>query len=203
MAQKGRITVDKVMQALRNHGPDVRPDWSPARGLSGATVCKHAAFGPIRIDQTTGSMVSHLARDVQTHYVTGTAAPCTSLFKPIWLGTDLPDTGPVPTGAYDAATLFWRHEALHRATLRDYATRVALYQEERDALERQLVEGAQARRDQPLAERATYSERCFVQAAKAEAGWTARVRDAAVKARPGRLYSFAWRRFNRGARLPS
>ena len=65
--------------------------------------------------------------------------PCTSVFKPVWLGTDLPDTGPTPVGSYDEATLFWRHETLHRATLRDYATRSALYRDEREGLERRFI----------------------------------------------------------------
>ena len=39
------------------------------------TVCWHAGFGPIRSSQSVGAMVSHLAPDVQTHFVTGTSAP--------------------------------------------------------------------------------------------------------------------------------
>jgi secernin len=201
-SQQGRITVETVMQALRDHGPEAGPGWRPWRGIRGASVCMHAAFGPIRFSQTTGSLVSHLAPGVQTHYVTGTAAPCTSIFKPVWLGAELPDTGPVPTGTYDEATLFWRHETLHRATLRDYGARVGLYQQERDVLEGRFVEGARACRDQPLAERSAYSKRCFAEADEAEAHWTERVLEAEPTTRPRLLYSLAWWRVTRKAHMP-
>ncbi len=107
-AARGAITVEHVMNALRDHGEGAGPGWTPGRGITGAEVCMHAGFGPIRQSQTTGSMVSHLAPGTQAHFVTGTAAPCISLFKPVWLGAELPDTGPTPTGTYDGATLFWR-----------------------------------------------------------------------------------------------
>ena len=187
-----------ALKVLRDH-EDVGPDWSPAHGLSGATVCMHAGFGPLRLHQTTGSMVSHLAPEVQTHYVTGTAAPCTSIFKPVWLGAPLPDTGPAPTSSYDEATLFWRHETLHRATLRDYATRIQLYRYARDTLERQFLTGAEAHRDQPLAERAAYAGLCFAQADEAEADWAERVLANAPSSRLGLLYALAWRNFNHSA----
>jgi secernin len=192
---EGELTVETIMQILRDHGPQAGPDWNPARGLMGFKVCAHAGFGPVRVSQTTGSMVSHLAPNTQTHYLTGSAAPCTSLFKPLWLGADLPDTGPAPTDDPDEASLFWRHETLHRATLRDYAARSALYRDERDELEGSFVQGAQALGDHPLAERAAYSAHCFGLADEAEARWTERVRKARVKTRPGLFYNLAWRGF--------
>lgn len=203
LAHKGAITVETVMAALRSHGLAAGADWSPAaRGPIGLSVCAHAGIGPIRRDQTTGSMVSHLAPDLQTHYVTATAAPCTSLFKPVWLGTELPDTGPTPTGTYDGASLFWRHEVLHRATLRDYTARLRLYQEERDALEREFIEGARGRGEATPDERADFMARCFAEASAAETRWTDAVL-AAEKPGPGApLYHRAWRRLNRAARVP-
>ncbi len=197
-AQEGALTVQGMMQVLRDHGPNAGPDWIPARGLLGATVCMHAGSRPVRVSQTTGSLVSHLAPNTQTHYLTGSAAPCTGLFKPLWLGADLPDIGPAPTGDPDEASLFWRHESLHRATLRDYAARLALYRDERDELESGFVQGAQALVDYPLQERAAYSAQCFGLADEAEARWTERVRKAPVSSRPGLLYGLAWRKFNRG-----
>ena len=198
-ARKGRLSVEDLMRVLRDHGPAAEPDWTPARGLTGATVCDHAGFGPIRASQTTGSMVSHLAVDVQTHFVTGTAAPCTALFKPVWLGAGLPQTGPAPTAAYDEASLFWRHEALHRATLRNYAASLPRYAGERDALERQFVAGAMAHRDQPAAGRATYADRCFAAADEAEAGWRKRLTEAQLPDRRPFPYASAWRAVDRFA----
>ena len=200
-AQRGKITVESMMRALRDHGVDANASWSPARGVTTFTVCAHAGFGPIRASQTTGSLVSHLASDAQTHFVTGTSAPCTSIFKPVWLGGDLPDTGTTPTGEYDAATLFWRHEELHRATLRDYATRSASYRGERDALEHRFVADALGCRDRPFAERAAFSTRCFAQASQAESRWLGSIHAHDPMSYPGLLYASAWRGFDREAKM--
>lgn len=201
-AEAGRLTVASLMRILRDHGPHAGPAWTPARGLTGATVCAHVGFGPIRISQTTGSMVSHLAPDVQTHFVTGTAAPCTSLFKPVWLGGELPDTGPAPGGTYDEASLFWRHEALHRATLRDYAAGLPLYAGERDALEARFSAEARALRQKPPAERAAFAAACFAQADEAEARWRERLAAANLPDRRPFLYKLAWRGFEREPARP-
>ena len=201
VAQKGKITTETMMQTLRNHGT-TNPAWSPARGITSFTVCAHAGWGPVRGTHTTGSMVSHLARDVQTHFVTATAAPCTSIFKPVWIDANVPDTGSTPQGEYGAATLFWQHEALHRETLRDYATRIALYAEERDAMQERFVQGALTHRNEPMEERAAFSVRCFAEANDAERRWTERVRSAPIKSKNGFLYESAWRTFNTEAQMP-
>jgi dipeptidase len=196
-ARKGRLSVEDLMGVLRDHGLAAGPGWTPARGLTGADVCDHAGFGPIRRSQTTGSMVSHLASGVQTHFLTGTAAPCTSIFKPVWLGAELPDTGPAPNGTYDEAALFWRHESLHRATLRNYAGNLPLYAGERDALEHRFTAEAMNHRDQTSDVRPGFSARCFVEADHAEAGWRARIAEAKLPDRRPFLYASAWRGFER------
>jgi secernin len=201
-AQQGDITPGSVISVLRDHGEDAGPDWRPDRGLTGPTVCMHAAFGPIRFSQTAGSMVCHLHSRHPTHFVTGTAAPCTSLFKPVWLDAPLPDTGPAPEAAYDPATLWWRHERLHRATLRDYPARIQRYQAERDAVEARFLGGALERAGQAPAERATFAAGCFDQAGEAEARWLEQVSDAKIASGPNWIYTFSWNRVNRQAGIP-
>jgi secernin len=201
--RRAAITAADVMEALRDHGETRHRPWRPDTRLADLTVCAHASFGPIRYSQTTGSTVSHLHPDCPTHFVTGTAAPCTSVFKPVWLDAGLPDTGPAPTGDYDAATLFWRHEALHRATLRDYATMIQLYRDERDALEEGFVTEALQQAGNPAGERATFAAQCFAEADAAESRWLERVSAAAVRRRPNLLYTMAWSRRNRRAGLPA
>jgi hypothetical protein len=191
------LTPEAIMRALRDHGPQTNRNWSPAAGLNTVTVCWHAGFGPMRGSQSVGSMVSHLAPDVQTHFVTGTSAPCTSIFKPVWLAADLPDMGPPPTGTYDAAALFWQHEVLHRATLRDYATRSALYRDERDELERHFIAGAFT-----CANRSAYAAQCFAEADQATRRWIECVRPADILTHQPLLHSLAWRKFNRQANMP-
>ena len=197
-AQSGRITVPDVMAALRDHG-DNRAH--PLQGVIGAQVCMHAGFGPVRGSQTTGSMVSYLHPDNALHFLIGTAAPCTSIFKPVWMDAGLVDTGPEPGGTYDAQTLFWQHEVLHRAALQDYPAMSRLYQADRDALEAEFVNGALMLQGGAAAERAAFTMQCFSQAAAAEEEWTHRVIANHTGNRNGWLYNYAWRAFNQQARL--
>lgn len=201
LANQGKLDAAQVMAALRDHGGEAEGEWRPDRGLTGATVCMHAGFGPVRGSQTTGSIVSHLHPQHPTHFVTGTAAPCTSLFKPAWLDAPPADLGPEPNEKYDPATLFWRHERLHRQTLLDYPARMRLYREDRDALERDFTSQALACASAVPAERSALSNRCFAEASAAEDEWLGRVSAPAPSGRGSRLYQKAWQSFNRAAGL--
>jgi dipeptidase len=201
--QAGQATPLSLIAALRQHEPDARADWSPAAGLLGSTVCMHAGPGPARGSQTTGSLVAHLHPDRPTLFVTGTAAPCTSIFKPLWLDTPLPDQiGPAPTGTYDPQAFFWRHERLHRTVLADYPARIAVLAAERDALEREFVAGALAIANRPAGERAEFVAECFGRAGEAEARWLAQVDATPPHGRNGLLYRRAWASFDRAAEMP-
>jgi dipeptidase len=162
----------------------------------------HSGFGPVRISQTTGSLVSHLHPQHPTHFVTGTAAPCTSIFKPVWLDTPLPGMGPEPSGVYDASALFWRHEVLHRKMLLDYSRLISLYKDERDALEKGFVEDALNVAASPGEVRAQISAQCFTQAEAAEAAWLERVTAAGGNTGADWLFTQAWNGYNRQAKLP-
>jgi dipeptidase len=230
--KKGRLAVQDVMSSLRDHGEwsrgavseqrmtpgDLRysqgpaadlkgrppKPWKPDHGvLKGITVCMHVGWGPVRINQTTGSQVSHLHPHRPTHFFTATAAPCTSLFKPVWLdaaaAAGLPDTGPQPTGSYDPEALFWQHEKLHRATLLDYPVRSAVYAAEKEALEVDFVERALACAAEPVEVRAALSQELFAAARAAEARWLEMVRAVPLSSRPGLLFRSAWAGFNRSA----
>ncbi|MCS7285648.1 MAG: C69 family dipeptidase [Anaerolineae bacterium] len=219
--QKGAITVETMMAALRDHGPKAEKDplWNPGRGWLMDTICVHAGFGPTRPSQSVGAMVAHLTPGMPVVWVTGTSGICTSIFKPIFLGAGLPGGAVAdklglsipPSGTYDPRTLWWTHERLHRAVIRDFPTRMALYREERDALEREFIKEAtelQAHyrdadpeiRKKHLLE---FTTSCFERAAEATARWIQRVLATPIKHRPPRLFSLAWERFNREARFPS
>jgi secernin len=198
----GQVDIPRMMAYLRDHGDDATPEWSPAPSLRDWDVCMHAGFGPFRVSQSVGSMVSRLEADVQTHWLTGTSAPCTGIFKPAWIDSGLPELGPQPKAEYDAATLWWRHESLHRAVLADYAARLARYQPEREALEAEFLHREAEIRLKPAAERKAFSAGCFTQSADATARWTEQVRNAPIQKRTPSLFRLAWNRVSKQAKVP-
>jgi dipeptidase len=205
-AQSGRITVQTLMAALRDHGVGSDgPTWSPAQGWLMDKICVHATLGPTRPSQSVGSMVAHLTKAGPVVWVTGTSAPCTGLFKPVFLPTGgLPDLGPEPAGEADARSLWWAHERLHRAVIRDYAARLASYRDERDALEAAFlaeVAAHQAAGAGRADEAAALTARCFRFAAEATQRWTGCVSQARSARRPSRIFALAWDRFDREGKL--
>ena len=202
LSPKESITVDTMMKILRDHGTVSSSAKNLRQGVLGADICMHAGYGPVRNSQTTGSMVSHLLPKIQTHWLTGTAAPCTSLFKPVWIDSGLPVTGPVPRGSYDPSTLWWRHEAFHRQVIRDYATRISIFKQDRDQLEESFIRNTLQVIDRGHNERALFSKRCFIQSEEATRRWTEKVCEADLQSQYGRLYQAAWRDFNKKAGFP-
>jgi dipeptidase len=141
-AARGSIDVRAALGVLQDHGcGDYRPDshWL------GDRVCAHAANGLTRnATQTTGSLVAHLKPGRTTVWVTATAAPCLSLFKPFWFSDNrLPDIGPPPGGRFDPETLWWFHEQFHRRVLLDFQGRYAACRQSRRALQQQLIQEAE------------------------------------------------------------
>jgi dipeptidase len=209
-AREGEIDVETMMAALRDHGAEAAADssWNPSKGMFMETLCVHASFGPTRPSQSVGAMVAHLASDLQTCWLTGTSGTCTGIFKPVYLGgAGLPDIGPEPGGTYDSASLWWNHERLHRAVIRDYATRMPLYQADRDALEAtfrsEAAQAYEAHRQETPQERAAplaaFSASCFERASQVTADWTEAVLQAPVRHRPSRLFSLAWNQVDKQA----
>ena len=195
----GAIDLPKGMALLRDHGPDSGSDWLPGKGIAGAELCMHASAGPIRISQTTGSMVSRLMPDGATHWLTGTAAPCTSTFKPVWIDAGLPDLGPQPTGNYDDAALWWRHEDLHREVLKDYPTRIAAIEAERDALEAEFFGSCPDAGAGSAAERLAFTGDCFAAVEDAENRWIIEVQNLPVLHPRPLLDKLAWQGFDKHA----
>ena len=107
----GSRTPADFMRILRDHG-ESKGEQAPASEGS-LTLCMHAG-DTTPINQTTGAMVSQVHEDWALHWVTATSAPCLSVFKPLIVGMTMPLREPPPTGTFDAGTLWWRHERMHR-----------------------------------------------------------------------------------------
>ncbi|MBG0784143.1 MAG: C69 family dipeptidase [Anaerolineaceae bacterium] len=198
-AKKGEIDVSFAMHLLRDHGSDADEKWIPGKGITGAEVCAHASFGPVRSSQSVGSMVSHLTKDGDTHWLTGTSAPCLSTFKPVWMDSGLPDMGPHPTATYDEQTMWWRHENLHREVLRDYAVRRPVFRDDRNRLEASFLEKASELENKPKGKRAAFTEECFSQVESAEAEWLDAVTQLPIHSHRPFLDKAGWNGFDREA----
>ena len=196
-ARKGRVNVGTVMNILRHH--ENEPFDPQSASVFDMDVCMHAGFGPIRASQSTASMVVRLDGNNPLVFVTGTSAPCTGIFKPLWLDA-LPDFGAAPSAIYDSASLFWSHERLHRAVLLNYPQRLGTYAAERDEMEQRFTREALSLAAAPAAERARFSARCFQEAAEAGAEWLNRAQR--VPPRKKFLHASAWKAFNRKAKMP-
>jgi len=190
---QGDLQIQSMAAILRDHNAH----GDPTKGVAGADICMHASLGPIRISQTTASMIASLHENNPLIFATGTSSPCTGIFKPIWVDAPPVIRGPDPTGHYDPESLFWSHERLHRGVLRNYPERLAAYRSERDALEEDFILGALQLQKSSREQRKEYSEDCFQRAATASESWLKRVGELQVK-QPF-LHAAAWRGFNKTA----
>jgi dipeptidase len=184
VAAETACDVGELMGALRDHGGHAQPAYRLLNGAMSAP-CMHAG-GMVAASQTTASWVSELKPAASQHWVTGTAAPCTGLFKPVRVGEPL-DLGPPPTDREDPASLWWRHERLHRRLMRDPARLMPLFAAERDAVEARW----RAAPPEPAA--------AFAHADRLLADWTARVEAERPRdTRPGFVRRY-WRMRNERA----
>ncbi len=174
-----------LMAALRQHGAGGAPAFSPIKGALGGP-CVHAG-GLVASSQTTASWVADL-RDAPLHWVTGTSAPCTSVFKPVRVDEPLDEEAPAGD-RFDPATRWWRHERLHRATLSDHAALLARYRPLRDRLERSL-----------LADRPTSAD-AFAVAEAMERAWLADVASSGLADVRPRWLRRVWEKLDREAGL--
>ena len=178
--------VADLMAVLRSHGPSAWPRYSAVNGAMSAP-CMHGG-GLVASSQTTASWVADLSGTSPLHWVTATAAPCTSLFKPVRLEEPV-DLGPTPTDRADDSTLWWRHERLHRTTVRDPEAAYPRFAPERDAVERDWLA------DPPAGTEA------FARGEELLDGWTAAVRDVVGRDVRPRVVRRYWRLRERRAGL--
>lgn len=129
----GGIRVSDLFRILRDHveGPVID-------GRPGSRICAHQHENPI--GQTTASWVSDLMPGKTIHWVTGTAAACTGIFKPLMLEVPVPDHGPHPGAHPDSNSLWWRHEQLRQSRESWSAVQTRDFDEQRQALESRFLD---------------------------------------------------------------
>ncbi|MBI2795282.1 MAG: C69 family dipeptidase [Gemmatimonadetes bacterium] len=165
--------VPAMIAALRDHGPERWPRYGAFTGAMDVP-CMHAG-GLVAASQTTGSWVAEVTPGGARHFVTGTSAPCLSVFKPVRVGEPI-DVGPVP-GTEPDDSLWWAHERLHRRVMKDPARLAPLFVAERDALEARWLAGD-----------GDGAAQAWAEARAALAAWTVRVEAAS----PGRRDRRPW-----------
>jgi secernin len=169
----------------------------PASGWRMMMPCAHSSWWPTRqAGQTTGSMVSRLRVRDSLHFMTGTSSPCLSVYKPVRLGGQLLDSGPPAGEGCDDESLFWRHERLHRATLRDYARLKALIDEERKAMQTRFVAAAEDVADAAL-------QGCWEAHRQMIPVWTERILEQIGKSRRSSRFLNYWEKQNRLDHFPA
>lgn len=128
---KNATGVLDYMNILRDHGENkIAPGY---RWINGAmdSVCMHAG-GLLAASQTTASWVTHLTEKQDTHWVTATAAPCTSLFKPVSVKEPLQT---IFQNSFSALEYWHSHEPVHQKLI-SCPQNASLYLEERNCLEK-------------------------------------------------------------------
>lgn len=180
----GRLESADLMGILRDHGhgDQFQPAWQ-AECTVRRTLCMHAGADD-RGGQTVGSMVSELRPTGSLHWVTASAAPCISIFKPLLTDAHVPAHGPAPGNRFDPQTLWWRHEQLHRLALVDDFHRFSEeIRPERDALEAEFrTRMEQALAGATRAEQARVVSDCWRQAQEMETRWLATMRSRRISA---------------------
>jgi dipeptidase len=192
------LTVAAAMAILRDHG-GLDPYQPDSHFLMGH-ICAHSANGLARhAAQSTGSLVARLTATGATLWATGTSAPCTGVFKPIWLaGAVLPDLGPAPKGRYGPRSLWWRHEDLHRRILFDYPSRIQVIRDEQRALEQDFLDRASSASGK---KRFALTEEAFRLSREAEERWLKIIDNMPVEHRSGLVFQRYWSIQNRNAGL--
>lgn len=191
----GKVSIKEAFRILRDHGEG---GYSPDSHFLGNRICAHAANSLSRnATQTTGSIVARLKPDDTTCWVTGTSAPCTSIFKPVWFNREvIPEVSRGLDGKFNPETLWWRHELLHREILLDYETRSRLISEERDELEDFFIKNSVSVSSEKSFD---FTLSAFKQAHEMTIGWKESIKAVPIKRRTNYIYRKYWESQNRKA----
>ncbi|MCL4561894.1 MAG: hypothetical protein M1281_14955, partial [Chloroflexi bacterium] len=195
-AARGRVSVRTMFDILRDHGKHSHP----AEGEILTNICAHAAASEMRLWQATGAMVAHLNGEQLMGWFTATSGTCLSIFKPVFLGVELPDIGPTPIEHDNPRSLWWKHERLHRRAMADFENLMPQIRQDFDALENEFMAEVPAVMHSPVRVKQAFMEYAFRKADYATEKWIERLESRHLTFTDP-AYRAMWERFNRQAGL--
>ncbi len=191
-AARGQITPKTIFDLMRHHNPG----YHPAKADAHRNICIHAGPQENRWWQADGVMVTDVGPDGMVIWVTGTSGNCVSIFKPVFLGVDIPDIGPVPSEHFDPRSLWWKHELLHRRAMADFDHLVGEIRADFDVLEAEFLSQTPAVRKGTDAEKCDFMEYCFRESMDATEKWIARLRANRQLSFKDPAYRAMWKKLN-------
>lgn len=189
---RGKITVKTFFDIMRHHGEG----YHPAKAEAHRNICVHAGPQENRWWQADGVMVSEVDEHGIVAWVTGTSGTCVSIFKPVFLGVELPDIGPLPTEHFDPRALWWKHELLHRRAMADFDRLVPEIREDFDQIEAQFLKEVETVKKGTLAEKKDFMDYCFATALQATEAWISRLRARSDLQFTDPAYRAMWQKLN-------
>ncbi len=194
-ARKGRLKLADFMEALRDHGPDLK--WRPWR-QKGGTLCMHAANKLTRPTQSTCSLVARLDKTGAQYFTTAASNPCVSPFFPVFgKNADLPSAYKPGAAGFDERSYWWMSERLHRRAVFSFEEATRLARDIFLPLEKEFIERLGKNADGPGQGE---MDECFEKARRATTDWGRAI--AAMKTeRTGPLFRRYWQRYNERDRV--
>jgi dipeptidase len=180
---------------LRSHATE---EFAPHKGRMDS-LCLHAT-GLLTPSQTTASMVAELdPSSFSTVWLTGSSAPCLSLFKPFFTDACQPSvpiskpSTPVPNDSH-----WWRWEEWHRMAIRRYPAARKLWREHAEPIEREWTDLASLAGSWDRARRLLFTRDALERSDSLIASMKERLRNA-DRLSVGWLYGLHWDRRDRQA----
>lgn len=195
--RRGRIDLRSMADLLRQHGEG----YDPAEGEICTNICMHAGPYPSRFWQACGAMIMESAPQGSMAWATATSGTCLSIFKPIYFGVPMPDTGPLPRETYTEGALWWRHELLHRRAMAEFHTLGPEIREDFERLEDAFFAQGASLIGGSAGEKIEFMEECWRLAADATERWIAALERRNVGFRHDR-FGAMWNRFDRAGAMP-
>jgi secernin len=194
---EGKISVKTAFDIMRHHGDGYHPATADAHH----NICVHAGPQENRWWQADGVMVTDVGDHGVMAWVTGTSGTCVSIFKPVFLGMDLPDIGPLPTQNFNPKTLWWKHELLHRRAMADFYNLVPEIRKDFDNLEAMFTDAAETVKYGSDKEKKEFMDYCFQKAMDATDGWILSLRGRSDLEFEHAGYRSMWQKLNAEAGL--